>query len=149
MEIAMIFTIMSKLAMDVSGMWPAEHSPEEETLEESVLLASLCEKCNIDKKLPKIEKFEKIQSHLLLLLQVRRVLEEENFKTQQATQSYIAGKVMSESPWRRLRFVIEEAINQHSQLTYEQLIEQERLDQLLPAQIRLQQLAQLKQQKQL
>lgn len=125
MEIAIIFTVFCKMLFDVSGMWPNDILPEEESIEEKVLLSSLCTKCGIDGRLPKVEKFEKIQKHLLTLLQVRQALEEENFKTVASTQSYVAGKVMSETPWRRLRFVIEEALSNQANLAYSRLVTQE------------------------
>ena len=52
---------MSKILTDFLGLWPLEFmNSDEETLDEQIILQSLCMKCGIDPKLPKIEKLEKI-----------------------------------------------------------------------------------------
>ncbi len=61
MEVGIIVTIMSKILTDFLGLWPLElMNSDEETLDEQIILQSLCMKCGIDPKLPKIEKLEKI-----------------------------------------------------------------------------------------
>lgn len=77
MEIGIVVTILAKILMDLSRFWPYDTiNIEEETLEESLILASLCERCNIDPAMPKMQKLEKIHAHLLALLEIRKVLED-------------------------------------------------------------------------
>lgn len=61
MEVGIIITIFCKIATDLLGLWPLELiSIEEETLDEQIILQSLCSKCGIDNKLPKLERLDKI-----------------------------------------------------------------------------------------
>lgn len=61
MEFGIIMTIMCKIVTDLLGLWPLELlCIEEETLEEQIILQSLCSKCGIDNKLPKLERLDKI-----------------------------------------------------------------------------------------
>jgi len=65
MEIGIIYTILCKVVMNFLGLWPFDVSlTEEDSLEEQVILNSLCKKCDIPDNLPKIDKLELIQAHL-------------------------------------------------------------------------------------
>ena len=61
MEIGILYSIVCKVFMSYFNLWPYDVTQaEEETLEEQIILASLCIKCNINSNLPKMVKLEKI-----------------------------------------------------------------------------------------
>jgi hypothetical protein len=59
---------------------------------------------------------------LLQLLQIKQFLESENIKTQPTTQSMVTDRLLTDTPWRRYRFMMEEVINQSHAHSFQKLL---------------------------
>lgn len=71
--------------------------------------------------MPKMAKLEKIHAHLLALLEIRKVLEDQQ-QQRDGKEKYMKDKVLYGTPWRRMKFIVEEGMNQSAYISFAKLI---------------------------